>query len=64
MNKQYKGKNGHIAVRTNSIERAVYYLGQKGYKMDEEASTEKNGKIIAMYLKNQFGGYAIHLLQK
>ncbi|MEX1377473.1 MAG: bifunctional 4-hydroxy-2-oxoglutarate aldolase/2-dehydro-3-deoxy-phosphogluconate aldolase [Eubacteriales bacterium] len=64
LNRQYKGKNGHIAIRTNNIDRAVYYLEQRGYKMDEESTTEKNGKKMAVYLENEFGGFAIHLLQK
>ena len=64
LNRQYKGANGHIAVKTNNIDRAIYYLEQRGYKMDEESTSEKNGKKVAIYLENEFGGYAIHLLQK
>jgi 2-dehydro-3-deoxyphosphogluconate aldolase/(4S)-4-hydroxy-2-oxoglutarate aldolase len=64
MNKQFRGKNGHIAIRTNSIDRAVYYLGNRGYKADMSSMTEKNGKKAAVYLENEFGGFAVHLLQK
>jgi len=64
MNKQFKGKNGHIAIRTNSIDRAVYYLDKRGYKADMSSLVEKNGKKIALYLENEFGGFAVHLLQK
>lgn len=64
MNRQFKGKNGHIAIRTNSIDRAVYYLDKRGYKADMTSLVEKSGKKIAVYLENEFGGFAVHLLQK
>jgi len=58
------GKNGHIAIKTNSIERAAYYLSMRGYELDPETAKYKGDKMIAVYLKNEFGGFAIHLLQK
>jgi 2-dehydro-3-deoxyphosphogluconate aldolase/(4S)-4-hydroxy-2-oxoglutarate aldolase len=64
MNKQFKGANGHIAVRTNNIDRAVYYLDKRGVRADMSSLTEKNGKKVAVYLENEFGGFAVHLLQK
>ncbi len=64
MNKRFRGANGHIAIRTNSIDRAVYYLGRRGYKADMSSLVEKNGKKAAVYLENEFGGFAVHLLQK
>lgn len=64
MNKQFKGANGHIAVRTNSIDRAIYYLERRGCKADMSSLVEKNGKKAAVYLENEFGGFAVHLLQK
>lgn len=64
MNTQFKGKNGHIAIRTNSIDRATYYLTKRGYTADESSLGVKNGKKVALYLNNEFGGFAIHLLQK
>jgi len=59
-----QGKHGHIAVRTNSIERAVAYLGRKGIKTDPGSAKEKNGKMIAIYLEDEVSGFAVHLLQK
>ncbi len=41
MNTQFKGANGHIAIRTNSIDRAQYYLELRGYKADESSLVEK-----------------------
>jgi 2-dehydro-3-deoxyphosphogluconate aldolase/(4S)-4-hydroxy-2-oxoglutarate aldolase len=58
------GRHGHIAMRTNNITRAMYYLGKRGFIVDMSTAKEKNGKMIAVYLKEQIGGFAIHLLQK
>ncbi len=58
------GKNGHIAIRTNSIKRAIAYLKRNGYSVDMSTAKEKNGSMIAVYLKDEVGGFAVHLLQK
>lgn len=59
------GENGHIAIGTNYIERAVYHLARRGFMTDEK--TEKRdakGKLKAVYLKDELGGFAVHLVQK
>jgi len=58
------GAMGHIAIKTNSIARAVYYLGEKGYKVDLDTRKGTEQKTITVYLENEIGGYAVHLLQK
>ena len=59
------GQMGHIAIRTNSIERAVYYLSRNGFEIDWSTRKGPEGKrTVAVYLKDEFGGFAIHLLQK
>ncbi len=59
------GSNGHIAIKTNSIKRAVFYLGEKGIEADmSTAKKSPSGDIIAVYLKDEIGGFAVHLLQK
>jgi 2-dehydro-3-deoxyphosphogluconate aldolase/(4S)-4-hydroxy-2-oxoglutarate aldolase len=58
------GANGHIAIRTNSIERAEYYLAKRGFELDPSTAKYKDGKQIAVYLKSEIGGFAFHLLQK
>ncbi|MDO9540956.1 MAG: bifunctional 4-hydroxy-2-oxoglutarate aldolase/2-dehydro-3-deoxy-phosphogluconate aldolase [Kiritimatiellia bacterium] len=59
------GTNGHIAVATNSITRAVAYLERKGIAVDmSTAKKDVSGVYAAVYLKGEFGGFAIHLLQK
>jgi len=65
MKEPYLGVNGHIAIETRDIERAIFYLEQNGYKCDEKtAKYDKNKIMVAIYLENEVGGFAIHLLQK
>lgn len=59
------GKNGHIAIKTNSIPRAVAYLERNGYSVDmSTAKGPAGGPVIAVYMKEEIGGFAVHLLQK
>lgn len=60
----YLGKNGHIAVKTNSIARAAAALAKAGFSLDESTAKYKGNQIAAVYLKQEFGGFAVHLLQK
>lgn len=65
MKQPYLGKNGHIAMKTNSVRRAVSYLTRKGFGMDEStAKYDAKGNMIAIYGKKEIGGFAVHLLQK
>lgn len=64
MKKQGRGTHGHIAVATNYIERAQYHLEKRGFEFDEDSRVVKEGRTKAIYLKSEFGGYAIHLAQK
>ena len=64
MKSMYLGANGHLAVRTNNIGRAIAYLAKKGYEVDMETAKYKGSNMIAVYLKNEIGGFAVHLLQK
>lgn len=59
-----RGEHGHIAIATNSIVRAVAHLKRRGFNFAEESAVIKNGKLIAIYLEREFGGFAVHLLQK
>lgn len=60
----YLGAKGHIAVRTNNVERAVVYLEKKGFSVNHESAKSKNGRMSSVYLKGEIGGFAVHLLQK
>ncbi|MBU4200657.1 MAG: bifunctional 4-hydroxy-2-oxoglutarate aldolase/2-dehydro-3-deoxy-phosphogluconate aldolase [Verrucomicrobia bacterium] len=59
------GAHGHIAIATNSIARAIAWLTRKGVAVDmNSAKKDAGGSIVAVYLKDEFGGFAVHLLQK
>ena len=64
MNSMYLGDNGHIAVRVNNIPRAAAELAKRGFELDESTAKYKGDKMTAVYLKDSFGGFAVHLLQK
>jgi 2-dehydro-3-deoxyphosphogluconate aldolase/(4S)-4-hydroxy-2-oxoglutarate aldolase len=65
MKKQFLGKNGHIAVSTNNVERAVYYLRKAGAVFnDETASYDEAGNLLTIYIKEEIGNFAVHLFQK
>lgn len=64
MKSRYLGCHGHIAVRTSSIPCALADLAERGFEADMETAKYKGERMIAVYLKNEIGGFAIHLLQK
>jgi len=60
----YPGAHGHIAVRTNSMTVAIDELEKRGFVVDLATAKYKGERMIAVYLKHEFGGFAVHLLQK
>lgn len=65
MKQPYLGAKGHIAIRTNYIERAIWHLEQRGMVFDEDtAKYDKKGVLKAIYSKDEIGGFAVHLVQK
>ena len=64
MKKPWLGTHGHIAIGCNSVARAKWHLEQRGYVFNEDSASLKNGKLNAIYLKNEIAGFAFHLVQK
>ncbi len=65
MKSPYLGKNGHIAIGTNYIERAIHYLEGQGVEFDMSTAKYKaDGSMTAVYMKGEIGGFAVHLVQK
>ena len=65
MKSPYLGTNGHIAVQTNYINRAIYHLEKRGFEFDmDTAKYDAKGNMKAVYFKGEFGGFAIHLVQR
>lgn len=65
MKTPFRGTHGHIAIATNDAERAKYHLDKRGVLFDEASENrDAKGKLKSIYLKDEFGGFAVHLLQK
>ena len=65
MKAPFLGKNGHIAMRTPDLGAAVEELKEKGFSFNmETAAYTDDGKLKNVYLDGEFGGFAIHILQK
>lgn len=59
------GTNGHIAIGTNYIDRAVAYLEAQGFKLKtDEKMYNAKGEFTAVYLAEEIGGFGVHLVQK
>ena len=59
-----RGTNGHIAIGTNYMERAMYQLSAKGVKfLDSSIRKDAKGNIKTIYLDMDFSGFAVHLIQ-
>ena len=63
MKTMFKGANGHIAIRTNKMTPAIAEMERRGLELDWD-SVKDMDNIKAVYFKNEFGGFAVHLLQK
>jgi 2-dehydro-3-deoxyphosphogluconate aldolase/(4S)-4-hydroxy-2-oxoglutarate aldolase len=66
MKKSGYGAKGHIAIGTNSVSKAVAYL-ERNHGVELIADSVKkdaDGNITFAYLKEEVGGFAIHLFQK
>lgn len=64
MKTPYHGVHGHIAIRTNSVARATAELEKRGFALDAASAKYKGDTVTAVYLRGDFGGFAVHLLQK
>ena len=65
MRSPFLGKNGHIAMKTANLEDAVKELKEKGFTFNmDTAAYSENGQLKNIYLNGEFGGFAIHILNK
>ena len=59
------GKNGQIALSTNFIDRALFYLKASGKEFIEESSRfDDYGELLSVYLDSIIGGFAFKLVNK
>jgi methylmalonyl-CoA/ethylmalonyl-CoA epimerase len=65
MREPFLGEKGHIAMYTDNLAETVEELKDKGYSFREETAIHaEDGKLMNIYLTEEFGGFAIHILQK
>ena len=65
MNTPYLGRNGHIALETDDLAVALKELAEKNiFPNMETASYLPDGRLKNVYLQGEYGGFAIHILQK
>ncbi|MBQ5310496.1 MAG: bifunctional 4-hydroxy-2-oxoglutarate aldolase/2-dehydro-3-deoxy-phosphogluconate aldolase [Oscillospiraceae bacterium] len=61
---QGAGVHGHIAIGTNSVDRAVYHLEMQGVRFDHSTEKSDNDGLKSIYLSDSFSGFAVHLVRK
>ena len=65
MKSPYLGKNGHIAISTNSVDRAVAFFERKGVAFNpDSAKYDAKNSLKAIYFADEICGFAVHLVQK
>ena len=60
----YYGDKGHIGFRTNNLPRALYHLQKQGFTPNMDSAKYKGDAMTVVYLNEQVGGFAVHLIQK
>ncbi len=64
MNGKGPGTHGHIAIKTNNVDRAVYHLSRRGVKFDMSTATyDDKGAMKFVYLQDEIDGFAYHLVK-
>ncbi len=63
MKSPFLGDKGHLAIRCNDVERAVARFGGMGIAAKPETAKMDKGRIKAIYLDMDLGGFAVHLLR-
>ena len=65
MRTPYLGRNGHIGMYTADCEAAVKDLEERGFEVDMSTAKYKpDGTLNAVYLKQEVGGFAVHIVRK
>ena len=57
------GDYGCICFSTPHLERAMYYLEQRGFSFSRDSIIKDNGKMNGIYLEGDIGGFAISLVK-
>ena len=58
------GRHGHIGMRVADCEAAIKDLESRGFEVDmSTAKYRQDGTLYVVYLKQEIGGFAVHLLR-
>ena len=62
----FRGTHGHIGLRVSDMQAAMADLEEQGvtFYLDETTEYDEQGQIVNVYLHGEFGGFAIHIMQK
>lgn len=63
-NNQDPSKQGHLVVRTNRLSIAIADLKKKGFQVDIATARYTGEQMAEVCLKDEIGGFSIHLLQR
>ncbi len=58
------GSLGHLAICSNSVERAALELSRKGMTAIESTAKYKDGRLAVVYYQEEIGHFGIHLFQR
>lgn len=60
-----RGTHGHLGFRTNSVERARAWFESRGVEIQEDSVRyNARGAMKSFYLKDEVGGFALHVVKK
>lgn len=58
------GEKGHVGFRTRSIRRAMAWVKDQGFTVDEQYNKyDAKGNVSCFYVKEQIAGFAIHFVK-
>lgn len=62
----FRGQHGHIGIWASDLQAAIRDMESSGvsFCIDETTEYDEEGNISNIYLRDMFGGFAIHLMQK
>lgn len=64
MKAPYLGQHGHLAIGVSSLSRGRAYLAAQGCRFREDSAKYNTaGELVAIYLEEEFAGFALHLVQ-
>ena len=65
MKKPFRGRLGHIAIRTADAGAARQYLEARGIVFDESSAVRgSDGSLLIISARDEIAGFAFHLVQK